>query len=305
MSYKGPYNSSFGGISAVNPQAQGDYSKYIDASFQNAKGRLDPMFQQNQKAFDQKMQNMGIPIGGDAYNDAMRQMGRNQSDAYSNAAFQSMGFGLGAQNQDFTQDAQRSQLANALLRAQWNDQTSRFNIGSNFQLGQDRLAEDSRQWDQGLGFKYDSMANDMYKFDNTLAENRYQFDSGQDFNYWDAQGDRDLKYWLGDNDMYQWGNEFERDVWNDQMGADQWSDALSKYFATPQDFNNPNVGSAFTGAQNANNNTYRNNYTASSNWWDALGGLAGDIFNNWPGKQQPPTGGSTLPPNSGPPTVPV
>lgn len=204
-------SSSVDGISAVNPQAKGSYDQYIDASFQNAKQRLDPIMGQQRRQYEQSMVNRGIPVGSQGYNSAFQQLDQNQNDAYSSAAFDAMGFGLGAQAQDFGQDAQRSQLANSLLQARMNQALGFYNAD----LGYDSLAERGRQFDA-------SLVSDLYKHDTT-----------QDYNYWNQgnawdlandqfgfQQDRALQ------DDYRWAVGQDRQDFYDNREQSRYDDAF-------------------------------------------------------------------------------
>lgn len=262
--------TSIGGVSAVNPNAQGNFNQYIDAAYGGLKSRLDPAFEQNRNSFDQKMQNMGIPIGGEAYNKAWRQMGQNENDALTNAGMQAMQFGLGAQAQDFGQDATRSQLANALLQSKWNTDLSSWGMNMDDSYRYAALGEGARQFD-------DSLLQRGYEFDTSLGEGARQFDAGQDFNYWDRGNAWDLAWDRAGQDDMRWLTDFDRSIWNDQMQADRWTDQLGMHLTQPFNPTLPNVGSSFVGAQNANLDLYGRRRDANTNWWQGIGEGLGDV----------------------------
>ncbi len=200
--------SSIGGVSAVNPQAgQANeldaFQRYEDSAYNNAMRRLEPQMATAQRDFDQEMMNRGIPVGSDAYNSARAQFDQSQAGARENAAFGAMQFGLGAQNQSFQQDHARSQLANALLQAQWQKELGLGRLG----LGYAQLGEQGRQVDKGLGYDYDT-------FYDTLGQRAYEFDSGQDFDYWDRGNYWDFAYDRADASDYF-------DSWDRDYGAQQ------------------------------------------------------------------------------------
>jgi len=56
------------------------------ASFDSAKSRLMPQFDQQTRNFDQQMSNNGIPMGSEAYNKAERDLAQGQNDALTQAA---------------------------------------------------------------------------------------------------------------------------------------------------------------------------------------------------------------------------
>jgi hypothetical protein len=260
------YESAFGGVSGVNPQAKGDYTQYIDAAFKNWQQMNEPGLEQQRQQWEQSMINRGIPVGQQGYNDAWQQLAQNQDRARADAAFGAMGFGLGVQQQDYAQDLGRSQLANALLRSQWGDETNRYNIDVNKDLGYARLGEDSRQFDQGLGFKYAG-----------LGEDARQFDAGQDYDYWERGNYYD---YLGDRAQQsdlQWLTEFDRDIWNDQTDLYQWADRLGQLLLTPFNPNLPNVGAALTRNNLANLAIFDDQYQRYGDWWGNLGTALGEI----------------------------
>ena len=258
--------SSFGGVSAVNPQSKGDVNQYIDASYTAAKNRLDPIFDQQNDAYQQAMVDRGIPVGGEAYNESFRQLGQNQNDAYTNAANAAIGVGAGLQQQDFGQDATRSQLANALLQQKWGTDLGYYVNDANTALGYSGLNENARQADNSMGYNY-----------SNLGELARQFDAGQDYDYWNQGSQFDFIRDRADQADMQWGQEFWRDVWNDQTGLNQWSDALANALLSPFDPNIPNVGQAFIGAQDSNLNLYNQRRDANSNWWQGIGEGLGEI----------------------------
>lgn len=201
---------SIGGVSAVNPQAgQANeldaFQRYEDQAYSAAMGRLEPQFDQQMARFEQDMASRGIPVGSEAYNSALAQIQQGQGDATQQAIFNAMGFGLGAQNQSFQQDYARSQLANALLQAQWQKELGWGNIGlgqQGLQLQQNRLNEDARQFDSNLGYQYDT-------FYDTLGQRAYEFDAGQDYDYWNQGNYWDFAYDRAN--MNDYFNAYDRD----------------------------------------------------------------------------------------------
>ena len=180
---RGGSGTSAGGQSAVNPQARGDafrnVDKYIDQSFNNAMNRLNPSLEAQKAQFDQQLVNRGIAVGSDAYNKAYRQLDMNQNDARQNAAFQAMGFGTDLQNQMFSQDATRSQLANSLLQAQMQNKLGFAGLGENARQFNSGMDEGARQFDTNA----DERARQYF---GTLREGARQFDNSfgmQDRNF--------------------------------------------------------------------------------------------------------------------------
>lgn len=71
-------NSSFSYDQAI-PQAAAD-------SYKHQIALLQPDFQNANKAFEQKMANSGLPVGSDAYNEALRQHENDQNTAMTNVS---------------------------------------------------------------------------------------------------------------------------------------------------------------------------------------------------------------------------
>lgn len=71
--------------------------------------RLQPQFDRDQSALENRLQNQGITQGSEAYNNAMDQFGRTKNDAYSQAALQ--GISLGQQGRQ--QGLQEQQYFNS------------------------------------------------------------------------------------------------------------------------------------------------------------------------------------------------
>lgn len=65
--------------------------------------RLQPQLQMEQKSFDQKMANSGIPVGSEAYQNAKRMFDMSQSDRLVAAQTGGIGVGLQANQQGFSQ----------------------------------------------------------------------------------------------------------------------------------------------------------------------------------------------------------
>lgn len=75
---------------AADPFSYNDEgSKAAQASYQRQLGLLNPEFEKADKQFEQKLANQGIPLGSEAYNDAMRQHENDKNFALTQAAQQS------------------------------------------------------------------------------------------------------------------------------------------------------------------------------------------------------------------------
>ena len=102
-----PY--SFEGIPAAPLADAGARQQVIDSLYDQFKSRLDPRFADERTALETRLATQGIPVGSDAFNDAVESQGRTRNDAYDQAlrssisgggAEQSRLFGLGGSARD-------------------------------------------------------------------------------------------------------------------------------------------------------------------------------------------------------------
>ena len=178
-------DTSWGGISGVNPEAsQADYDSvrgYADAAYQEAQRYMDPQLAEEDARFTQELINRGIDPYSEQGQKAFMMKERGQSDMQSKAMFDSLGFGQGIQEQMFGQELSRSELANALIKANWDVESGENMFGAN-------LNEQGRQFDVGAAMK----ANDM--------------------NYNQMMGIEGLGFrdWWAANQQQNWQDEFDR-----------------------------------------------------------------------------------------------
>ena len=102
-----PY--SFEGFPAAPLADAGARQQVIDSLYDQFKSRLDPRFADERTALETRLATQGIPVGSDAFNDAVESQGRTRNDAYDQAlrssisgggAEQSRLFGLGGSARD-------------------------------------------------------------------------------------------------------------------------------------------------------------------------------------------------------------
>ena len=97
---QGVWNNLMGGM---NKSSQMDPSQAGNAAFDRVYGsfqsRLDPMWDQRQKAFNAQMANSGLDAGSQAFGDASRQFNVGRNDAYNSAIGQAVGLGQQEQAQ--------------------------------------------------------------------------------------------------------------------------------------------------------------------------------------------------------------
>ena len=83
---------------SASPEAR---ESVIDALYGQYQSRLDPRFEGEERALEQKLANQGIMAGSDAYTGSMESFGRTRNDAYTSAMNQAVTAGGGEQNRLF------------------------------------------------------------------------------------------------------------------------------------------------------------------------------------------------------------
>lgn len=82
-----------------------------DAIYGRATSRLDPMFGQKRSRMDTQLRNQGLKPGDEAYDTAMGNLGRQETDAYSAASQEAIARGGAEATRTFGLDMQRRQQA--------------------------------------------------------------------------------------------------------------------------------------------------------------------------------------------------
>lgn len=254
------------------------------AAFANARRTLDPVYEQQQSAFDQSMINRGAAPGSKAFDTASDTFNRGRNDAYNTAAFGAMQYG------DARKDADRG--FNETQR-QFNEGTRRYNQGFkedknryNQGFGEDKrrfdlgFGEDTRRFDKGFG-------EGQREFDLAFGEDQYRNrrDFGEDTRRYDEGFDLNRALSL-DNVSRAYNDQSYRDaVFNASREDQQMNQLMSMMGFGPAGGATPiNMGSAFNnslvgemaGADSQNNRI--NNYTS------ALGSIfsgEGNSVNDW------------------------
>jgi hypothetical protein len=167
--------NSYGGqtIAGSNPSAA-DYDsvrQYSDAAYDDARRYLDPQQGFDNRRFQQEMINKGIdpnsPAGQKMYSDMMRAHG----DQDSGAAFDSMQFGQGIQDQMFQQEFANQGLAGDMQKALWENQRGKYGMDQNYDLG-----------NQAMGItRQNNDWNQMMELDSVDFRNRGYADSLQQY----------------------------------------------------------------------------------------------------------------------------
>lgn len=137
------------------------FRPFADSVYSEATRQLDPMMQQREADFRQRMVNQGLQEGTEAYDKAFANFSRERNDAYSSARNQALAQALGAQNQFFGQSAANAQMGNQM--GQFNASNSLQAQGMNLQdrnsllglgLQAQGMGMQDRQFGANLGLQY-------------------------------------------------------------------------------------------------------------------------------------------------------
>ena len=110
--YTGPGFNGGSPQAVISPDILNSMKGYTDAAYAQSQRTLDPQWQQNSAAFQQRMLGQGLQPGSQAYDNAMRDFSASQNDAYASARNNAMQQGLNAQGQAFNQGLGNATLAN-------------------------------------------------------------------------------------------------------------------------------------------------------------------------------------------------
>ena len=254
-----PASGVAGGSMGGAPQFN-QFREYQDAAYDDRMRTLQPQLEQQSAAMAQSLVNRGLQPGSEAYNAEMNRMQAAQGGALDDAHFGAMQFGLGAQNQAFSQQNAMDQLANALAISRGNNATQMGISNNNLALGQDRLAFDQDRFGQ-------EFSEGNRRFDLGFGEGQRQFNSNDMF----RNNQNDFGQMMALENL---GYRDSRDAVGDSRYNDQLTMALLG-MAPGFGGSGVNVNGAFqTGNQSAMNNYNANNSNYQSNM-AGLGSLVG------------------------------
>ena len=150
--------------------------------------------------------------------------------------------------------------SNASIAAQDRaQQATQFNQG--LQFDRDQMAQRGQMFGDQLGFDYDALYGNLGLAYDTLGQRGYEFDSNLDYNYWDRGNQFDYMYDRAAMDDMRWGAGEDRQDYYDQVNDDRYYDALVMSLLggpAPQvPIFNPTgaYGSQISGLSNGNNSS--------------------------------------------------
>ena len=91
-------------FNAPNRDFAGQGDSLEKATFQRGLNRIDPYMQEQRSAMAQRLQNQGLPVGSEAYNQELNRFDRSRGDQLENLALSSVGAGRAEQGRLFGQD---------------------------------------------------------------------------------------------------------------------------------------------------------------------------------------------------------
>ena len=146
---------------APNRDFAGQGNSLEQATFQRGLNRIDPYLQEQRSAMAQRLQNQGLPVGSEAYDQELNRFDRSRGDQLENLALSSVGAGRQEQGRLFGQDL-ASQGFNAREAQR--------------QFGERLGATSFNAGEQGRGFR-ERLASNQNQFGQRLASN--QFNAGE------------------------------------------------------------------------------------------------------------------------------
>ena len=118
-------------VEGFNPNDfSGDTQRTQQATFGQAMNMLGPQFEQQQRQLEQRLADQGIPVGSEAYGQAMKQFAQNRDTALQNAAYQAVGAGSSEQSRLAAEQMQKQQLAAAMRGQGFSEAQTNANLAN-------------------------------------------------------------------------------------------------------------------------------------------------------------------------------
>ena len=260
----------------------GGYQNYADAAFKDARRSLDPVWEGNQRKFDQSMVSRGFGPDSKGYRTSADTFNRGQSDAYNSAAFGAQQAGDVRMNNDrnFNENQRQYNATYGLQDRSLRDSRNQFDKS---------FRENKRQYNQGFGEdvrRYDAgYGEDQRRFNLGFGEDVYRNrrDFGEDTRRYDQEFGLNEMLQL-DNVSRAYGDQEYRDaVFNASRDDKQMADLMSMMGFAPNGGAQPiNMGAAFNNALVGDMNAADTQNQRLSNYGTAIGTAAGSgALGNW------------------------
>ena len=116
---------------APNRDFAGQGASLEQATFQRGLNRINPQMEEQRAAMAQRLQNQGLPVGSEAYNQELNRFDRSRGDQLENLALSSVGAGRQEQGRLFGQDLASGQFNASEARRQFGERlgATAFNAG--------------------------------------------------------------------------------------------------------------------------------------------------------------------------------
>lgn len=152
-----------------------------EATYQRGLNRIDPYFEQQRQGLAQRLANQGLPIGSEAYNEALNRFDRSRSDALENLALSSVGAGRAEQGRLFGQALAGRQFDAGEAGRGFRERLAAEGqyAGQRNQALRNMLASQSQQFGQQHALDQFGAGQQQQAFQNLLAGQGQQF--GQQF----------------------------------------------------------------------------------------------------------------------------
>lgn len=133
----------------------------IDATWNQARSRLDPMWQQMDDRDQTRLANQGFSMNSEGYENARGDFTRARNDAFNQAAYSAVGAGQQAANDQFNRQMGQGQFANAAQQQQYGQnlgQADFWNATAGQEFGQNQGAAQFGNNAQQQGFGQQAQA---------------------------------------------------------------------------------------------------------------------------------------------------
>ena len=213
-------------FNAPNRDFAGQGDSLEQATFQRGLNRIDPYMQEQRSAMAQRLQNQGLPVGSEAYDQELNRFDRSRSDQLENLALSSVGAGRAEQGRLFGQDYASGQF-NA------GEAQRRFANLMGSQGQQHAINLRNQQFNSGESARNfgERMGSEGQYFGQQMAGDQFAAGQGQARSNFDAQQQQQgfqnrmaNQQMAGQNDQFlaaQQANQFREDMARRGLGTQE------------------------------------------------------------------------------------
>lgn len=214
-----------------------DRNAVTDAAFRQAMSRLQPEYGRMRDNLETKLANQGIGMQSTAYDGAQDRFGRQENDAYQQAAWNAVGAGAAEQQALFGQKLAQGQFANSAQNQDYSQQMGQAGLYNQAQAANE--AQTMARWGQGLAAQQQDFGQReaMAQFGNDAASkqdasqlarfNAGNAAAGQQFgqNQAQAQFYNDVQSTKDEQNRAYWQqqNQTQNQSFNQNLAANQFA----------------------------------------------------------------------------------